>query len=191
MIVGTFFAGDEDTDLMRKQHDVYGDVLNILITTCNRLARFAIVLLNDNEHDNWGQIGNCDHRTLQGAHDLLAAAWRFNNYSRQGMLSFSRTANTAPVEMLWLDWLREEISAWIDHPHLVRSVQLILANQNQQIVYAAESRLCLGIMDRFGAIPWNRDLHQAYEKDIAEDAAAIPGIDSPATSSARSQEACS
>ena len=99
MIVGTFFAGDEDTDLMRKQHDVYGDVLNILITTCNRLARFAIVLLNDNEHDNWGQIGNCDHRTLQGAHDLLAAAWRFNNYSRQGMLSFSRTANTAPVEM--------------------------------------------------------------------------------------------
>ena len=165
--------------------------MSMEITTCNRLAHFAIVLLNDNEHDDWGQIGNCDHRTLQGAHDLPAAAWRFNNDSRQEMLPLSRTANTAPVEMRWLDWLREEISAWIDHPQLVRSVQAILANQNQQIVYAAESRLCLGIVDRFGSIPWNRDLHQAYEKDLAEDAAAIPGTHSPATSSARSQEACS
>ena len=141
MIIGSYFEGDENTELASKQHDVYDNTIGIITSTCNRFARFSIAVLNDTGHRNWGQVETFDHRTLQGAHDLLAAAWRFVNDSRQESLAFP--------EALWLEWLRAETSAWIDHLQLVHSVQLILANQNKPAGYLAESHLALGIMDRF------------------------------------------
>ena len=156
MMICPVFDDDEDTNLMNMQHDVYGHALNILIANCNHLVRFAIVVLDDKEHDVWRQIRRYDHRTLQAPHDLLAAAWRFNNDSQQGILPYSSTANDASAESLWLDWLWKETTTSIDHPQLVRSVQLILTNQNTPIGYAAETNLCLGIIDRFGSVPWKR-----------------------------------
>ena len=79
MIVGTFFNGDDDNILARAQHDIYGDALGILISSCNRFTRFSKAVLNDTGHVDWGQIESFDHRTLQRAHDLLAAAWRYEN----------------------------------------------------------------------------------------------------------------
>ena len=71
-----------------------------------------------------------------------------------------RTRNDPPVQILWLNWLRNELSGWIDYPYLVRSVQVILTNQNNPIGYAAESRLCLDIMDRFPSVPWRSDMRE-------------------------------
>ena len=163
MIIGSFFGGDEDKALANMQHDVYGYALRIIVRTCNRFARFSIAVLNDTEHHEWGQVEECDHRTLQGAHDLLAAAWRYSNDSRQGTLPFPEEANMPTPETRWLEWLQAEISAWMDAPQLVRSVQLILTNQNEPIGYLAESRLCLGIMYRFDSVPWEKSWSEAYE----------------------------
>ena len=131
--------------------------------------RFSINVLNDMEHRNWGEIEKCDHRTLQGAHDLLAAAWRFENDSRQGMLKFAEEETNSNPEYAWLQWLGEEIDRWIRHPDLVRSVQLILASQNEPVGYLAESQLCLGIMNRFVSVPWGKGLREAYEQDLVKD----------------------
>ena len=163
MIVAPRFAGDDGISLAKAQHDVYGDALAILIEECNRFARFAKTLLDDTEHDDWGRIesGNCDHRTLQAAHDLLAAAWRYG--VPQPILPLAKTTNDPSIETRWLNWLRRELSRWIEYPHLVRSVHLILTNQNNQAGYAAESRLCLDIMERFGWIPWNNELRKAHK----------------------------
>ena len=38
---------------------------------------------------------------------------------------------TEVLQTLWLGWLRHEIAGWIDYPHRVRLVQLILKNQNE------------------------------------------------------------
>ena len=70
----------------------------------------------------------------------------------------------------------------------MRSVQLILTNQNTPIGYAAETNLCLGIIDRFGSVPWKRRLREAYEKDLANDTAIISGTQSPPTSKADMQK---
>lgn len=168
LIVGAFFQGDDDTEVAWKQHDVYHQGLGILIGTCNRLAQFAKLLLDDKTHLEWGSVRTCDHRTLQGAHDLLAAAWRFRNVSRQGSSPFDRETRSVEPESLWLEWLGAEVANWVEHPSLVRNVQLILANQNQQLGYIAESSLCLGILDRYPDVPWKPEFRAAYTKDLAK-----------------------
>ena len=118
-------------------------------------------------HECWGRIDRCDHRTLQGAHDLLAAVWRYrHDYIRQREIPNLQPHEESAIESLWLNWLRGELLSWIDHPHLVRSIQLILANQNKPAGYAAESRLGIDIMDRFSEVPWRQDLYQAYLQDV-------------------------
>ncbi|MEQ8652020.1 MAG: hypothetical protein RIC87_06110 [Kiloniellales bacterium] len=178
MIVGTYFDGDDDMELAWKQHDVYGQALGIVVGTCNRFALFAVALLGDSGHKEWGRIEGCDHRTLQGAHDLLAAAWRFREGSRQGELPLVEDAFLD--EARWLDWLRTELSTWIDEPRMVRSVQLILSNQNEPAGYEAETSLCLALLDRFSDVPWKQSLREAHEADGAETrlARSDPGTES-------------
>ena len=55
----------------------------------------------------WGTVESFDHRTLQGAHDLLAAVWRFRNDFRQSELPFVNKNSLDEVQELWLDWLRQ------------------------------------------------------------------------------------
>lgn len=166
MIVSAFFEGDADLEIAKGQHDVYDEALGIIISTTNHFARIAIALLDDRGHQGWGQITRCDDRSLQAAHDLLAAVWRFKNAPRQSNLSLNNIEDGATPEKVWLNWLRYELSSWIDHPSLVRFVQLILANQNQPLGYEAESRLCIAIMDKFSSIPWRRSLRAAHEQDL-------------------------
>ena len=143
-----------------------------MIDKCNQLAQFAKTLLDDTEHGDWGHIPRqgYDHCTLQTAHDLLAAAWRYQTDARQLALPFPPTLpcvrphNDAPIATLWLDWLRNELSGWIDHPHLVRSIHVILKNQNSRVGHAAESRLCRDIVDRFGWIPWKSELRKDLDR---------------------------
>ena len=168
MIIASRFVGDDDISLKNAQHDVYGSALHIMIDQCNQFAEFAKTLLDDTGHGDWGGIPRqgCDHRTLQTAHDLLAAAWRYQTDARQPRLPFPPTlpcawpSNDVPIATLWLGWLRNELSGWIDHPHLVRSIHVILNNQNNSVGYAAETRLCRDIMDRFGRIPWTWELRK-------------------------------
>ena len=174
MIVGKFFEGDDDTAIAWSQHDVYHHALGTIIQTSNRLTLFAKLLLDDESHANWGRIENCDHRALQDAHDLLAAAWRFHNDFRQSELKLERGPEPLvpqTLENLWIWWLRDEIEKWVWQPALVRKVQLILANQNQPVGYAAESSLCLALLDRFHDVPWLPERRDAYERDLATDLA--------------------
>ena len=176
MIVGSYFDGDDDTGLAWKQHDVYGQALQIMVSTCNRYAAFAKgvlddiskTLLRDINHHEWGNIYRCDHRTLQDAHDLLAAAWRFRHDFRQGALPFGDIEPPKAVELLWLDWLHNEVSNWIDRPYLVRSVQAILVKQNKFTGYLAESKLSVDIMHCFTDVPWKMDRYNAHTKDLAD-----------------------
>ena len=177
MIVGPFFHSDDDKVLARMQHDIYGDASGILISSCNRFTRFSKAVLNDTGHVDWGQIESCDHRPLQHAHDLLAAVWRYENPSQQQKLPHFNTHKESSPKLFWIEWLRKELSAWIDHPHLVRSVQLILANQNKPIGYAAEFRLCTDIVERFHSVPWNNEVYKALSAETSLSEGSPPSID--------------
>lgn len=169
MIVGSYFHGDEDMATAWKQHDVYSQGLSIIVSTCNRLTRFARELLDDDHHEPWGYVARYDHRVLQSPHDLLAAAWRYKHDLRQGVLPFEQRPDF-PAETTadrWLLWLSNEVMSWSESPGLVRQVQVILEYQNQPIGDAAESALCLALLDRFYVVPWRESQRTAFETDLA------------------------
>ena len=186
MWVISCFDGDDDEEVAWKQHDVYSDALGIIVRTCNLFALRARALLDDTDHPDWGTVETFDHRTLQRAIDLLAAVWRFRHDARQFELSVDvrhprwrrplvdREAPVKPHDLLaevpgrWLDWLREEVDGWLHSPHLVRSVQLVVANQNEPAGYVAESQLELDLLGRFEDVPWIPELRAVVEADLAK-----------------------
>ena len=112
MWIGPLFEDDVDMEVARKQHDVYSQALWIIVSQCNLYAKFARRLLDDPEHQEWGTVDRFfDHRTLQHAHDLFAAAWRFRYDFRRLQLPFvdADQDRLDKVQALWLDWLRQEI----------------------------------------------------------------------------------
>ena len=123
---------------------------------------------DDADHPEWGTVERFDHRTLQHAHDLLAAVWRFRHDLRQPGLAFVDKHSLNEVQTLWLDWLRHEITGWVDYPDRVRLVQLILTNQNKQPGCIAESQLSLNIINGFTDVPWDQEWREASEAGLAK-----------------------
>ena len=167
MYVFPFFEGDVDMEVAWKQHDVYPQALRVIVSRCNLYAEFARLALNDTDHPEWGTIESFNHRTLQHAHDLLAAVWRFRHDFRQLALPFVRKEPLDEAPRLWLDWLRREVAGWIRYPDRVRLVQLILTNQNERRGHMAEAQLSLNIIDGFTDVPWHRKWREAYEDSLA------------------------
>ena len=167
MWIVPLFDGD-DMEVAGKQHDVYSEALWIIAGQCNLYAEFARRVLDDADHPEWGTVESCDHRTIQNSHDLLAAVWRFRNDFQQAVLPFVDKKSLDEVQTLWLDWLRNEIARWIDHPERVRWVQLILTNQNKPPGYVAEAQLALDIINWFSDVPWDQKLREAHEAALAE-----------------------
>ena len=158
MIVGEYFP-DDDLTIGWLQHDVYGQALGIIVNKCNHYTRFAKAVLEPEGYSSWGTVGTFDHRTLQEAHDLLAAAWRFQHIQGQ----IQKTIFDDPkedVQTLWLHWLQDEVAQWIHQPQIVRDVQLILENQNKPLGYQAESRLRSAILERFFDVSWRIDIDE-------------------------------
>lgn len=166
MWVVPLFDDDVDMEIAWMQHDVYSDALWTIVSQCNRYTEFARRLLDDANLPEWVAIDSFDHRTLQHAHDLLAAVWRFRNNLRQPGLPFVAKDSLDEVQDLWLSWLRREVAAWIDYPDRVRLVRVILANQNTPLGHMAESQLSLNILDGFPDVPWDRKLREASEASL-------------------------
>jgi len=168
MIVASYFDGDEDMKIAWIQHDVYGSALDLIVTNCNKITRIAQAILDDQVNNKFGTVPiyKVDHRTLQFAYDLLAAAWRSKNDFLQQEFSFGKDRSFVAAKNEWLSWLAMEVEGWLLRPHLVRNVQLIICNQNQPLGYLAESQLCLDIINYLNDVPWRKGLRDAFRKDI-------------------------
>ena len=136
MIVSTYFDGDGDLDLHVQwlQHDVYSEALGIISRTCQGHIRNAHALLD--YWEGWELVERFDHRTLQLAHDLLAAVWRFRYEMkfRQYELPFEvqkplfeqPRGDEPDFVGRWLTWLQEQVDSWIHDSERVRLVVTIL-----------------------------------------------------------------
>ena len=165
MIVGTYFEGDNNYELKIKQHDIYYRAIGLMITSCNNIVDYAPLpdYLFPCEH--WGKIDRCDHRTIQFAHDLLAAAYRYKVIVSSQDLASGKIAEPASH---WITWFCIEVESWWKAPALVENFLAIMTHQNEPYGYLAETRLCLGILDRFPDVPWKSDLKDAFETDLAK-----------------------
>jgi hypothetical protein len=167
MIVSIQFSGD-DMEVGWLQHDVYRAALEIIVTGTNTFALAARHVLRDESHPSWGQVDCVDHRTLQVAHDILAAAWRWQILPAEPELFQQPEDQPFGLEQAWLTWLRQEVVRWIDEPEIIRLVQIVLSNQNEPTGYAAESRLGSVLLERFKEVPWRTEMKEAIAAEVAE-----------------------
>lgn len=155
MIVGCLFDGDEDTRTSWEQHDVYQTALDLIVSGCRDHVTFAVTLLELPWPERWPMDGPYDHRTLQHAHDILAAAWRHRTDSIQLSLPFDGIpCSTAKQMNAWLAWLKAEVGLWHQQPRLIGQVMTILAVPNTEPGHQAEEQLVALLRERFSAIPW-------------------------------------
>ena len=154
VIVGRSFEGDDDDFMKWRQHDVYGDALRIIVSSCKAHSENAAALLQTTLPAGWQLGPTFDHRVLQGCHDILAAAWRCEANSAQGVLTLERQLVYHDDVTRWLRWLQGQVAAWNTKPHLVRLVMTALANQNTVPGYAAETTLSESLKNWFNNVPW-------------------------------------
>ncbi len=176
MIVGIYFNGDDDNQVKWLQHDVYGAALHIIVRTCWEHVKYANMVLYDDWGNRWDPVYEFDHRTLQVAHDLMAAAWR-SRYAfaiRQHPLPIDGIRNNEIPDFVghWLAWLRNEVESWNDgvcprdySASLIRFVSQILKNQNRPAGYRAEKKLAWELVNRYSDVPWERRWADAIESD--------------------------
>lgn len=164
MIVGSYFDGDEDMKTAWTQHNVYSDALRAITGECRSLVFFAHYVAGTGKEIPRPDEITFDHRTLQSAHDILAAVWRHDNDLMQLELPFENPkrdmfgGEITPI-MRWLWWLRDEVRSWIDEPQLVRAVWTIIENQNNERGYEAEDVLKAALLYRFSRVPWKASMH--------------------------------
>ncbi|NOG74057.1 hypothetical protein [Roseicella sp. DB1501] len=157
MIVGYVFEGDSDKATKWEQHDVYGRALQIIAAGCREHVRLAVALLQTEWPARWVADGAFDHRTLQDAHDTLAAVWRHDVCPAQPELPFRVARPDAADRMSrWLSWLSAEMESWRHSPRGIVLVMTILSNQNTLVGYQAEDELAEWLRERFHTVPWRR-----------------------------------
>ena len=144
MLVYEYFPGD-DVPFAWHQHDRYGQALLIIEEQSKGHVRHACAIL-DLAPVDFTFSGERDHRTLQVAHDLLAAAWRFLFRHAQRDLF----KPLLPDDDDWLEWLRQEVR----EPVLAGTLRRMLQFQNSAKRYAAEDQPRRSLLDRFADVPW-------------------------------------
>ena len=179
MIVTKYFVGDSDGQTQRSQASVYPDALRIIVRDCAGQENLARMGLNDDWSETLNPSNGFDHQTLQAAHDILAATWRFRHASsfRQ---RWHQSADIPPDLPIWdmiepgrpADWLRDleaETKSWRQggfglevsvsyqrNPRLADLVVRILENQKTPVGYRAQMQLAWELVNRFKDVPWDQ-----------------------------------
>ena len=156
MLVCEMFEGD-DTDLAWAQHDVYSQALRLIVDG-NRSHFLNACTIAGGDRGRWPDNLSIDHRTLQDAHDVAAAAWRYRTSPPQNLLPLDQPRWGDAASQTWLSWLRREVNSWWEEPGLVLSVAAILTHQNSAIGYAGELRLRKALLLRYSDVPWEVSL---------------------------------
>lgn len=147
MLIYEYFDGDSIA-LAQTQHEVYGEALNIIIAKCKGHVDSQRTLPRA---ETVKQV--IDHRTLQVAHDIVAAAWRHavlvsdQNISEDG----------------WLGALAKEVDAWVDQPRLIFLICCIMDNQNCETGYEAEDALRDMLIERYRHICFYSSINERHQ----------------------------
>ncbi len=167
MLVASIFKGDEDMEVAWLQHGVYYEAWDLIQRKCQALARFAHSY-SGGDPEECEYVTEFDHRTLQHAHDIIAAVWRSERLPSVKQLKMHTGGHNATDPDFvgdWLNWLESEVESWIESPTLVRLVIQILRNQNTHVGYKAERELERTLFWRFSNVPWRPNLIDKAKAD--------------------------
>lgn len=149
MLVFDQFDGD-DTALAWRQRDVTAAALALIVATGEQHYRNACRIAGQVAED-WPEPGAL--HALQPAHDVLAAAWRWEvsppAHPRLGFDPAPRAVDAAD----WLRWLAAELRGWHDDPELILSTLALLRETDPD----AGRRMAHVLRDRHASVPWHEE----------------------------------
>lgn len=152
MIVGTKFAGDENKTLKDLQHAMYGELLWwLFIAPRDRyLSASRLLRMETDLSKQLHAMTGFDHRTLQSAHDIIAAYFRFRwPDSAQLLLDEQEDAYRVRLGDTWRDFFREEVTALTADDEFTRAICTATAFGNKEAGLAAEAWLEQFLKERY------------------------------------------
>lgn len=157
MIVGTIYPGDRNGVLKAVQYELYWDHVAQLFGVARAALIQADELLGTDlliaQKARATEIFG--HRVLQDAHDIMAAAFRYN-HDGCGQLSLLDSGQEHEVRYreAWQEWFAAELRVLASSPKFVRSVVQAVLLANTELGYAAERAACSHLVVRYGVADW-------------------------------------
>jgi hypothetical protein len=142
MIVGTEFPGDDNKTLMDVQHALYWELLRwLLVAPRDRYLSASCLLRMENDlSQQLRTMTGFDHRTLQAAHDIIAAYFRFSwPDSAQLLLDEQEDAYRLRLGDAWRNFFKEEVKALTTDDEFTRAICTATAFGNKEAGLAAEA----------------------------------------------------
>lgn len=157
MIIGRAYPSDDNDLLQNVQHDLYSRHVFELFDAARKAMIWAADVLNADllVAERARTVERFDHRVLQDAHDIMAAAFRrkcdLGDWNR--LLEGERDLGEH-YRLAWLGWFTAELETLAKSPRLVRSVVQTVLLADTELGYAAERDVCDLLITRFGMEDW-------------------------------------
>ena len=169
MMVFNVYEHDTNEVLKCAQHDCYDGKVSHMFEQTKRRFIQADVILQTNLPiiKEIRAIERIDHRVLQDAHDIIAAAYRYD-CDDGGQLNLFRQDKNSREDHIrkWTQWYEDKITELLENPAFVRFVVLAVLHTNTKTGYEFEHRLCGFLTDYLGMQNWNSTV--GYVKRYAE-----------------------
>lgn len=152
-MVGSEFPGDDNHTLMDVQHSVYGEMVVRLFTgpRDRYLAAAALLRVDDKLAQQLRSMDGFDHRTLQLAHDRVAAYFRFaHDDGGQLQLGESEVDYRQRLTASWREFVQSEVERLTTENEFTRAICTATAFGNKEPGVAAEHWLDQFLRDRYG-----------------------------------------
>jgi hypothetical protein len=157
VIISIVYENDHNKLLKDVQHDQYSrSIGNIFKAARSELLRAdAVIGSNLLIAKKVREVTAFDHRVLQDAHDIIAAAFRYH-HDDGGQLRLFEDPERQRLRYLssWTLWLDEQIQELVSYAQFVRSTVECVVFSNTEMGYMAENRLCDLLLTHFSAGDW-------------------------------------
>ena len=157
MIVCRVFENDGNEALKDVQHGEYMRSVGSIFRAARAVLAQADAIIGSDLLivERSRQVRTFDHRVLQDAHDILAAAFRHEaDDGGQLILGEDAQAQLLRYRNQWLQWLDGKLQDLVRYPQFVRSVVECVIFQNTEMGYMAENRVGDILLTHFSAGDW-------------------------------------
>ena len=169
MIIGEVYSADNNKALKVAQHETYShNIVAIFEMARSEFVR-ADAILNAQLliAETAESINKFDHRVLQDAHDIMAAAYRYRCDDGGQLRLWPEGGERSRYGPQWNRWFTLELEKIIKNPSFVRAVVEAVVFSNTELGYMAEHRMCQFLVAYYEMERWAYPHH--YVRLYAED----------------------
>lgn len=157
MIVGTSYPSDDNDQLKDAQRELYWQLVPRLFAAARAELLRAEEILDTKVviAEKARAIENVDHRVLQDAHDIMAAAFRHGHDDGSQLRLLETEAERGErYRAAWLEWFETELAALAKIPRFVRSTVQAVVLANTELGFAAERDIGELLVSRYELQHW-------------------------------------